>query len=289
MYRPSQIWRRMCYWLNQPFGLVQVTTPWGLPLVVNASESHGRSLLTLGICDLRLSELLYRIIGQGDCAIDVGANVGAMTSLMARRAGALGRVYGIEPHPETRQLLSKSIALWPRSPLACAKVEILPLALSRASGTAFLEEPEGFEVNSGIARISRNAERDVGRGGVVEVRTFDELFAHVGKVRLVKVDVEGHEDDVFGGMRSSLATGSIDFIVFEDFRPLPSAACHALEDFGYSTYLIDRDFWGPKLVPTFQRPKPIDGEPTNVLAVSSNQNLAGLEEAGWQCLRSRGD
>jgi FkbM family methyltransferase len=211
-----------------------------------------------------------------------------MTSIMVRRAGVSGKVYAIEPHPETRKLLSESAALWACSPLPCASVELIPMALSNTSGTAFLEEPEGFQANSGLARISRIGGRCAQQDRAVDTRTFDDLFGKVGKVRVVKVDVEGHEDEVLEGMGNSLASGSIDFIVFEEFRPLPSPACDTLREFNYSTYLIDRDFWGPKLVPTCQSPNQIIGESTNVLAVHSDQSLEGLRSPEWRCLRSRG-
>jgi FkbM family methyltransferase len=282
MYRPSQLWRPLRYSLRRPSGPVQVMTPWGLSLIVNPAELHGRAMLTLGLIDLRVSEVLHRTIRQGDCAIDVGANVGAMTSLMARRSGTRGKVYAIEPHPESRSFLSQSAALWAASRLRCARVEILPLALSNASGPAFLEEPEGFAVNSGLARVSREA----GLGTrAIETTTFDNLFGDLGKVRTVKVDVEGHEDEVLDGMRSALARRSIDFIVFEEFRPLPSPACITLEEFGYSTYLIDRNFWGVKLVPTHLAPEAIENEPTSVLAVHPGQDLSRLQQKGWRCLR----
>jgi FkbM family methyltransferase len=288
IFRPSQLWRRLRHSLNPPSGHVRAMTPCGLPLIVNASELNGRAVLTLGIYDLRVSEMLHRIVQPGDCAIDIGANIGVMTSLMARRAGVRGRVYGIEPHPGTRKLLVESAALWANSSLACAKVEVLPLGMSSRSGSAFLEEPEGFVTNCGLARILRNAEQGLRQARAIEVRTFEEVFGDGRKVRLVKLDVEGHEDEVFSGMRDSLASGSVQFIIFEEFRPLPSLACDMLKEAGYSTYLIDRNFWGPKLVPTFQRPKQIIGETTNVLAVRSDENLARLTEAGWRCLRSRG-
>jgi len=282
LFRPSQIARRFVYPFKRKREFAIVGTPWKLPLIAKPRELHGRALLTLGICDLRLAEIIYRLIHDGDCVVDVGANIGVFTSLMAKRAGPRGKVYSVEPHPKTRGILEKNVELWMPQKLRSATVEIVPFALSGKASSVFLEEPADFEENWGIARISERLDGKAGE--MVEARTFDELFHEFGKIRVVKVDVEGHEDDVFIGMTASLQSGLIENIVFEEFRPSPSPACFILQSYGYYTYLIDRTFLAPRLIPTGQSPRRIKGEPTNILAVKSERRLEELTSSGWRCL-----
>ncbi len=75
MYRPSQILRRLRYSLRPPVGPVWVRMPWGMPLLVDADELHGRAMLTLGIMDLRLAKILWRLIEPGDHVADIGAKL----------------------------------------------------------------------------------------------------------------------------------------------------------------------------------------------------------------------
>src|SRR5438105_131611 len=45
-------------------------------------------------------EQLFRsYLRKGDCVVDVGANIGAVTLTAASRVGAQGSIYAFEPHP----------------------------------------------------------------------------------------------------------------------------------------------------------------------------------------------
>ena len=46
-----------------------------------------------GIYDLIVTEILWRLINKGEIAVDVGANIGYMTSLMAAKVASSGKVY----------------------------------------------------------------------------------------------------------------------------------------------------------------------------------------------------
>ena len=67
---------------------------------MNPKETIGRAILRLGVYDLCVSESICRLLDPGESAIDVGANLGYMTSLMAAKAGKCGSVESFEPHPD---------------------------------------------------------------------------------------------------------------------------------------------------------------------------------------------
>ena len=100
LFRPRQIWRR----LRHPWGFhlpprAEVTLPWGWPLCIRTHETIGRLIWTFGVFDLPVTEVLWRLTGPGDIAVDAGANIGCMTCVLATRVGPTGRVLSFEPFP----------------------------------------------------------------------------------------------------------------------------------------------------------------------------------------------
>lgn len=280
LYRPSQIARRLRYSLRPPRGRVWTETPWGLPMLVDADELHGRAMLTLGVMDLRVSEILWRLIEPGDHVVDVGANIGTLTGIMAWRTGPNGKVTAFEPHPETRAILEESVTRWRE--LRCADVTVFPYALSATCGKGYLEEPPQFTSNSGVACLTDREKGDSGHE--VEVRTFDSLLSRSERFKIVKIDVEGHEDDVVAGMIATLGSSRIDHVVFEEFRPLPSPLCRTLAGYDFTAFLIERDLHGPRLVPVEEQPKRTPGETPNIYATRDMSVIDRLAQPGWQCL-----
>ena len=97
VYRPRQLFRRVVRAIRPPADPVQlVGLPWGCTIEVDVRETIGRSIWTAGVHDLAVVEVLYRLADPALLAIDAGANIGAMTGVLAARAG---EVWAFEPHP----------------------------------------------------------------------------------------------------------------------------------------------------------------------------------------------
>ena len=56
--------------------------------------------------------LLDTLLGEGDWALDIGANVGHYTMRMAELVGPSGRVIALEPVPDTFSLLAANTRLF---------------------------------------------------------------------------------------------------------------------------------------------------------------------------------
>src|SRR5882724_1375106 len=99
-FRPRQLCRKAFFELGYYTRTASawVYLPWGLRVAVNPHESIGKSLLTHGVYDLAVSETIWRLTEPGDSCLDVGANIGYMTSLLAVRAAESGKVFSFEPH-----------------------------------------------------------------------------------------------------------------------------------------------------------------------------------------------
>jgi FkbM family methyltransferase len=257
--------------------------PWAMPISIRPGEAIGHSIAVTGIFDHCVSETLYRLIDPGDRAIDVGANVGYMTSIMVKRAGRGGEVVAIEPNPELYPLLERNVARWRADPGAPA-IETHEVALSDHDGSTALRVPALFARNQGRASIARRE----GEGGadpwhavgIVATRRLDALIGERA-VGLVKIDVEGHEEKVLRGTVEHLRAHRIRDVVFEHDR-YPTLATSLLEDLGYSVLALDGSLFGPAVGPAASSPAWRGWEGASYLAtVAPARALRRLGRRGW--------
>ncbi len=111
--RPTQIYRRIQRFFNESTNKFEdVLLPWNIKIAIRPQDVIGRSIWGMGIYDLSVTEVLWRLIDRAETTIDIGANIGYMTSIMAKRVEKKGSVYCFEPHPEIYEELSENIKNW---------------------------------------------------------------------------------------------------------------------------------------------------------------------------------
>ena len=239
-FRPSLLFSRLTRSVDRGYRVV--TPSWKLSLSVDPAEEIGRALVQMGVYDLPVSETIWRLLDPGEQAIDVGANIGYMTSIMAAKVGTCGRVIAFEPHPYLFSILEGNIRRWRRFNIGGVLTH--RVALSNRVGCGTLHAPDGFEQNHGLASLIES-------GSItdlpVEVSQLDRHLKNCEAVALLKVDVEGHELQVFQGSYVLLTGRRVRDIVFEEFRDYPTPVTAFLEQFGYATYQLGMTFWGPIL------------------------------------------
>ena len=281
--RPQQIPLRISRQWHKPSSPLQsVELPWKLPLQVNVQETVGRAIWYLGVYDLVVSECLWRLIERGDIAVDAGANIGYMSSIMAHRCGANGQVFSFEPHPVIARNLAHNVQMWRAKDIApCVVFE---KALSSEQGRATLSIPDGFAKNEGVAFLS-DGHSDQGKTIMVEKTTLTEVFD--GRdIGVMKVDVEGHELALFQGAQRHLSEKRIRDIVFEDHSAYPTEPMRYLESFGYTLFRLKRSFSGPVLSDAKQDHELPRWEPPNILATCAPDRAMKLMKVrGWQVLQ----
>lgn len=143
---------------------------------------------------------------RGGTLLDVGANIG-MICIALLRHGWFDRAIAFEPAPSNLRLLEHNVAqngLTER--IACRR-----MALSSAEGEMDLELSE---YNSGDNRLRATAAagawHEDRRATVrVPVRRLDDALdrAEQSDVRLIWLDIQGHEGKFFEGASSTLARG----------------------------------------------------------------------------------
>ena len=154
-------------------------------------------LMLDGFWEMWLTQFLAQTVQPGMTVVDVGANYGYYTLLMADAVGAGGRVVAVEPLPDAAALLHQTVQLNGFGD----RTRIVPQALGAAAGTALLFAPAGEPKNTTI--VDR-ADLPGGRTQAVPVVTLDSLVLDGPRVDLVKIDAEGAEENIVAGMRGML-------------------------------------------------------------------------------------
>jgi FkbM family methyltransferase len=148
----------------------------------------GKHLVLYGSYEPLETAAFLPLIQPGDEVLDVGANIGVYTLLMAGAVGK-GRVIAVEPDPTNLELLRANVAL-----NRCTNVTVVPCALGGETRQVGLrQDPE----NRGALSVTQ-----AGRAGTVRVamrRARDLLRELRARPRVMKVDVEGAEPDVLAG------------------------------------------------------------------------------------------
>ncbi len=172
-----------------------------------SNESVGWTCFMQRRWDRHVEACVRAILRPGQTAIDVGANLGYFTAVLAQCVGPAGRVWAFEPVPETYELLTLCTSL-----NDYAHVTPIRSALGVADGSIEITYDRR---HSGIATM--HPDQPGGDTQPVQLRTLDTMIAS-GEVDrlpdLIKVDVEGHELDVLRGARQTIAEAS-PAIVFE--------------------------------------------------------------------------
>lgn len=273
LWRPSQILRRLAF---RPSNEIEtLSLPWHCTIKACPAEALGRSIATLGIYDLPLTEGIMRLADAGDTALDLGANIGYMTLVLALSAGPAGRVISFEPNAALHPTLRTNVHIW--SSLPIAPIQIETTALSDRNGESVLGFPDDYLGNQGVASLELKKD-----GIPVRVCRLDSL--EIDSAGIMKVDVEGHEAAVFSGAEKLLNRKLIRDILFEEHETYPALSHEILLKHGYHIFCVTRSTWRPLLLPPEARPRQTY-LPANYLAtIDPARARARFAARGWRAL-----
>lgn len=152
---------------------------------------------------------LAEVVGPGDVCLDVGAEFGLYTHVLAGLVGPQGAVHAFEPQAGAFRWLAAGVRA-----AGADQVRLHRLALGASTGAATLSVPQrrGLPVHgrafvtSGALDEGPNREFAGRRLESVALTTLDAAVAELGlgAVHLVKVDVEGAEGALLDGAARTL-------------------------------------------------------------------------------------
>lgn len=136
------------------------------------------------------------VLKAGDVTVDAGAYKGGYTYWMRRAVGERGAVFAFEPQPAAAAMLRRYVAAF-----RWTNVTVSESALSSSVGTCTLLTPGDQGVSPAASLVGASLQPGA-RALTVPVDPLDKWLARHApgaRVDLLKIDVEGHELDVFRG------------------------------------------------------------------------------------------
>jgi FkbM family methyltransferase len=148
-----------------------------------------------------VSRVIRYFVKPGDFCVDVGANTGPVTLLLAKVTGPTGKVLSIEPGPPYYRRLLTNLDLNPRFKEI---VKTVNMGISDSDGTLLWAVDPEYPWNAALLNVTK--------GTSVQVTTLDTCVQQIGwsKLDFMKIDVEGMELEVLKGSQATL----------ERFRPI---------------------------------------------------------------------
>lgn len=145
----------------------------------------------------KVLDKLLQLCKPGNAIIDVGSNIGYVLMNMAKIAGSEGKVFGFEPCTETFAKLQRNLEL-----NYFSNVKITQAALGNVAGKAISYQVRNSNLGMNKIRLVSNESTS----NTVPVLTLDsfcerERLTHVD---VIKIDVEGYEQNVLEGSRNVL-------------------------------------------------------------------------------------
>lgn len=246
---------RIAYWLWQrafrsaafsESGYAWWRDRWGSELWLHPHYHLDFTIIAFGFYDRPLHRYIDRTVRPGMTCFDVGGNIGAMSTHLARKVGATGRVHVFEPVPALRARLEKNLARNGYTQI----VTVHPVALSNTTGEARLAVAGVDADNQGLASLVAGATEPRLTGTLtVSTVTLDDFVARhrISRIDFMKVDIQGAELLLLAGGRQALAGLRPDMIL--EVSPADMAGIgktsrdllRALEACGYRVHELRHD------------------------------------------------
>jgi FkbM family methyltransferase len=203
--------------------------------------------------DFELGEqrFINDFLRPGDIFVDAGANIGLFALIAAHRVGKQGGVYAFEPCAAVYQRLLDNVQLNHLSNVFCYK-----LALSDQNGEANIKIPtDGYDAWSSLGCPSEGSKFKEETVQTLRWDDFAQKNDLVGKVTMMKIDVEGWEMHVLKGGFTTLSGPNAPLLQVEfteENMRNAGSSCRALygllQELGYKMYSYDLK--SKKLIPS---------------------------------------
>jgi FkbM family methyltransferase len=176
--------------------------------------------------EIELQKEMAVLVMPGDNVIDCGANIGSHACPLARRVGPAGLVLAVEPVPYLVERLEANRTLNELDNLI-----VVQSAVSSSSGRRTFNAPLPTNWNQGAGSFHWLDTSEPAVQVDVETTTIDELARRFSltNLRLLKLDVEGHEMDALLGASEVLSSFRPN-VYFEYHRQAWNAAGWKLAD-----------------------------------------------------------
>ncbi len=186
--------------------------------------------------ELNNINFINNYVNPGDVVIDVGAHIGLLSTIIAKKIQQTGRVYSFEPTPSTFHLLNKTIKI---NHIEKIVIPIKAAVSDTNSKTRFyVTDIEAHNSNSLVDNKRDYAKETSVEVDLISIDSFIEQ-KNIKKINFIKIDAEGAEFSVLKGAKKTIET----------FHPLIILALHpgSITNFGDSLadiwdYIINNQY-----------------------------------------------
>jgi FkbM family methyltransferase len=190
-----------------------------------------------GIWEPWITAAIAGAIKPGWQCIDIGANHGYYTLMIADAVGPTGRILAVEPNPRLAELLRWNVDVngFPHY------ATVLEKAVSSESGSKvnFVVD-KSRSINGSLCREATPSDRVFN----VETVMLDELTSDWARVDFIKIDAEGAEESIWRGMQQTIRRNP-DLLIIMEFNSLkyakPQEFVRYISDAGFLLRYIDYD------------------------------------------------
>jgi FkbM family methyltransferase len=203
---PIRAWARFASWQLKSRIQDEIIFPWieGQRLVIRHGMTGATGNIYVGLHEFVDMMLLLHFLRESDLFLDIGANVGSYVVLASGVCRA--RTWAFEPDPDTVRQLKRNISV--------NSLDEMVTVSECALGATRAEVPFTIGLDT-MNKVAVASDKNVRK---VRQERLDTLVSGALPV-MIKIDVEGYEEDVLRGAKSLIANPSLKVIELETVTP----------------------------------------------------------------------
>ena len=206
-------------------------------MLLNPTEHIQQQLFWYGYYEKEVGDLMKKIVKPGDVFLDLGANIGYFSLLVAINSPSV-KVISFEPVASLFQNMNDNISLNNTKNITTVNAAVGEMSEERE---LFVSAPDNLGMSS-----FHQPENYSGKKERVRVETIDDWFRTSGlaKIDIVKLDIEGSELAALKGMKEVLQKQKPVLIVeinpetLSMFNLKPTDICDYLKHLNFEGFLI---------------------------------------------------
>lgn len=173
---------------------------------------------------------------EGETFMDVGANIGEFSLIAKKISGTSGKLISLEPRRKT----FRKIRLLLKVNGISSNLFLFRYAASDYNGTSYLRGNRKLAPSFGKSKVATKPQNNRTLSGYlkyekINVIKIDDLISmkNLPIPNLIKIDVEGHEIEVLGGMRSLMENMELKGLLIETTIEKGKIAVDILKQFRF--------------------------------------------------------
>jgi FkbM family methyltransferase len=202
-------------------------TVFGALVRCNARDFIQRRVRYFQIFEHNLTYYTRARLREGDVYLDIGANIGYFSLLASRCVGDSGKVIAVEADPDTFGALQTNLQLNNCRNVAATNVAATAIACRVSINRRDLHNPGANTI-----------ELQNGEGGIEGLPFRDIVGRDLGRVRFIKIDIEGSEGPILDAILEALRDLPEDLIIASEISPGSAAYVARFVAAGFRVHAI---------------------------------------------------